>query len=131
MERENDRGPGSSGQNYPQRGGKRCTRGVHQDGQREDGDPQCAPPTESDCCRDGARAAMWAGVQAMRQSSKMLLGDLNETFLRTESHRQSGETLKHRTARGALLLQWLGEQDMQAPEQDIATPTYHPHNCLR
>ena len=60
------------GQNYPQRGGKRCARGVRQDGQREDGDPQRAPPAESDCCRDrGARCNVgrYASHETVKQNA--------------------------------------------------------------
>ena len=60
------------------------------------------------------------------------MGDLSETFLQGEASREEWATLHHKTARGAMLLQWLGEQDMQAPSQDIATPTYnHLHQPRR
>ena len=58
------------------------------------------------------------------------MGDLNETFQKEEGGRQPGDALRHKTARGALLLQWLSDRDMRAPEQEVATPTYHPYNHL-
>ena len=32
---------------------------------------------------------------------------------------------------GSILLQWLNEQEMQVPAQDMPHPTYHPYNRLR
>ena len=87
-------------------------------------------PPKATIAEAGARAAGWASMHAMKQQGRVIMGDLNETFTKAEHSRTADETLMHKTARGALLLQWLTEQDMQAPSQDMHTPTYHPYNRL-
>ena len=87
-------------------------------------------PPKATVAEAGARTAGWARVQAMRQTGRVIMGDFNETFCEVDTIREAGETLQHKTARGATILQWLAEQSMQAPNQEIHTPTYHPYNRL-
>ena len=88
-------------------------------------------PPKATIAETGARVTSWTGVQAVKQTRKILLGDLNETFVLEESIRLQEDLLKHKTARGAILLQWLSDMKMHAPRQDIADPTYHPYNRMR
>ena len=87
-------------------------------------------PPKATLAETGARTAIWKSTRAMKQQSKIVMGDLNETFLQAEVAREEWSVLQRKTARGAMLLQWLNEQDMQAPAQDFPTPTYHPYNQL-
>ena len=87
-------------------------------------------PPKATLVETGAYAAAWGDMQASRQQAKILMGDLNETFQPAEGGRQPEDALRHKTARGGLLLQWLSDRDMRAPEQEMAIPTYHPYNPL-
>ena len=78
----------------------------------------------------GKQTTVWADMQAMKHTKAILLGDLNETFIEGRVNREDWSTLQHKTARGAMLLQWLGDQDMQPPAQELGMPTYHPYNRL-
>ena len=69
-------------------------------------------------------------MQAMKQASTVFMGDLSETFVEGKVGRDNWSTLQHKTARGAMILQWLCEQDMQAPSQEMDTSTYYPYNQL-
>ena len=85
-------------------------------------------PPKATLLETGQRTASWADLQSMKHHSRIFMVDLNETFVRAEVGRNEWSTLQHKTARGAMLLQWLSEQEMQPPSQDISTPTYHPYN---
>ena len=87
-------------------------------------------PPKATLSDTGRRTAEWGGMRSMKQPGKMVLGDLNETLVRARVSREEWSTLQHKTARGAMLLQWLSEQGMQAPSQEMSTPAYHPYNLL-
>ena len=87
-------------------------------------------PPKATLPETGQHMAVWENTQALKQPCRILLGDLNETFLAAQEDNEAWATLQHKTARGAMLLQWLSEHDMTAPNQDLATPTYHPYNHL-
>ena len=87
-------------------------------------------PPKATLSDTGRRTTAWSNMRSVRQPSKMVMGDLNETLVRARASREEWSTLQQKTARGAMLLQWLSEQDMQAPNQEMMTPTYHPYNHL-
>ena len=87
-------------------------------------------PPKATVPETGEHMALWERMQALRQPRRIFAGDLNETFLQEARMRHQEEGLQHKTARGAMLLQWLNDQDMRAPEQQIDVPTYYPYNHL-
>ena len=87
-------------------------------------------PPKATMADTGQRMENWSSSHALRQPNKILLGDLNETFVQATVGREAWSTLQRKTARGAMLLQWLGEHDMYPPSQDLAQPTYFPYNQL-
>ena len=87
-------------------------------------------PPKATLADTGRRLQNWSDTRALRQPSQILLGDFNETFVRATVSREEWSTLQHKTVRGALLLQWISERDMQPPAQDIMAPSYHPYNRL-
>ena len=87
-------------------------------------------PPKATVADAGQRMENWSATQALRQSSQIFLGDLNETFVQASVGREEWSVLQHKTARGAMLLQWLSEHDLHPPTQELTTPTYFPYNQL-
>ena len=87
-------------------------------------------PPKATLSDTGKQTTLWADMQAMKHAKAILLRDLNETFTEARENREDWSTLQHKTSRGAMLLQWLSDQDMQPPSQELNTPTYHPYNKL-
>ena len=87
-------------------------------------------PPKATLSDTGKQTTVWAGMQAMKHTKAIFLGDLNETFIEGRVSREDWSTLQHKTARGAMLLQWLSDQDTQPPAQELGTPTYYPYNRL-
>ena len=68
----------------------------------------------------------WGTAPCLR-SDKVILGmDANETFLQPGD--LLGDTTLSCTGRGEQILQWILEQDLAMPEQEMEMPSYFPYN---
>ena len=64
----------------------------------------------------------WGESVAMVQPKAVFGGDLNESFLDFE------QGVAAETGRGDIVLQWMDEQQLRLPDQELEKPTYHPYN---
>ena len=72
----------------------------------------------------GKQLTTWESMYAAKEKALMIMGDFNETLTRD----READELVHRTARGALLMQWFQTLGLSAPPQQTNTPSYYPYN---